>query len=394
MSNRLQLAYIHPEILADRPGSRTFQPRISRFLAVAACLTSLLGCPNAGPEASPDAGASTTNVSVSPEKSAESSVPSASVAVPTGGRGDGRGGGQRGQRFGDAAVYVDGKPKGVLRFLELPPTLKVRPQKLQDGREVARYRVAEYLESIGVDLAKLKTLHLRGGRSRVSIIPGSEVRKYKDSLLFSFTRGDSGKARMEWPDAPIEVNTTIDTMVAVTAYVERDPPRYDRQKRAYLDENGEKIEGIPFAKPEESLRGTRVYADGKLVASVKRKRLPDSVLSKSYTPKNPRFSLDSYLASTGVDPAKISTLAVVRGDFVVARLDAAAWKKAREKAEFSLAPGSEGRVIVHLPTADGGETALPSSALLAYSVAAPKRLLDAPVAEAVPGSEENQVEPE
>lgn len=394
MSNRLRLAYIHPEIWTDRPGSRTFQAGIARFFAVAMGLTSLCACPSTKPEANVDAGASAVQSSVSPGESAQNPAGSASAVAPAGGRGDGRGGGQRGQRFGDAPVYVDGKPKGVLRFFELPPTLKVRPQKLQDGREVDRYRFAEYLESVGVDVAKLKELHLRGGRSRVAIIPGEEVRKYRNSLLFSFTRGDSGKARVEWPDAPIKVNTTIDTMVAVIAYVDRDPPRYDRKTRSFFDENGDKIEGIPFAKPEESLRGTRVYLDGSLVASVKRKRLPDSVLAKSYTPKNPRFSLDLYLASAGIDPAKIATLAIVRGDFIVARLDAAAWKKAREKAEFSLAPGSEGRVIVHLPTDGGSETALPSSAVLAYTGPAPKRLLAAPVAESVPGSEENQREPE
>lgn len=394
VSNRLPRTYIHPEIWTDRPGSRTFQPKFRRFSALFTALSLTIGCTSPGADAAPDAGAPSAAATSSAPTTAEIPASAAPSAAPAGGRGDGKGGGQRGQRFGDAAVYVDGKPRGVLRYFELPPTLQVRPVKLEDGREVARYRMAEYLESVGVNLANLKELHLKGGRSRVAIIPGEEVRKYKDTLLFSFTRGDSGKARMEWPDAPIKVNTTIDTMVAVSAYVELPPPRYDQKKRAFFDEKGERIEGIPYAKPEESLRGTRVYSDGKLVASVKRKRLPDSVLAKSYTPNNPRFSLDAYLASTGVDTTKLSTVAVVRGDFMVARLDAAAWKSAREKAEFSLAPGSEGRVIVHLPTADGGETALPASALLAYAGAAPKRIARAQIAEAVPGSEENQVEPD
>ncbi len=297
-------------------------------------------------------------------------------------------------RFGDAAVYVDGKPRGVLRYFELPPTLHVRPLKLQDGREVARYRIAEYVQSVGVDLSKVRAIHLSGGRGRVSILPGDELRKYEDSLLFSFTRGDSGKARVEWPDAPIKVNTTIDTMVFVSVYVDREPPAFDSKTRSFLDESGARIEGVPYAKPEESLRGTRVYSDGKLAGSVKRKRLPDSVLSKSYTVKNPRFSLDAYLGSIGVDTAKIRTLAVARGDFMVARLDAQTWKNQREKAEFSLAPGSEGRIIVPFPLENGGETAFPASAILAYAGAAPKRVADAPIAEAVPGSEENQAIPE
>jgi hypothetical protein len=371
----------------------TFQAGLPRFLARLALVASLVGCSSE----TPSSASSSAVVATTAAKSSASAAPSVSAsadAKPAGGKGDGSGGGQRGQRFGDAPVYVDGKPLGVLRYFELPPTLHVRPQKLEDGREVPRYRIAEYLQSVGVDLKKVKEIHLSGGRSRVSILAGDEFRKYEDSLLFSFTRGDSGKARTEWPDAPIKVNTTIDTLVFVSVYVDREPPRFDSKRRVFLDESGAVIEGVPYAKPEESLRGTRVYADGKLAGSVKRKRLPDSVLSKSYTLQKPRFSLDAYLASVGVDTAKITTLAVARGDFMVARLDAETWKKQREKADFSLAPGSEGRIIVHLPLENGGETALPASAILAYTGAPPKRIAEAPIAAAVPGSEENQVVPE
>ncbi len=340
------------------------------------------------PDAPQPTSSGPTTAASAPVTSGAASAPSADV--PMGGRGDGRGGGQKAKRFGDASVFVDGKPRAVLRFLEMPASVKVYPKKLED-REVARYRLGEYLESLGVDLAKVKELHIVGGRGRTSILAGSEVLKHRETLLFSFSKGEGGKARVEWPDTKIEVNTTIDTIVAVCVYLELKPPAYDRKKLTFIDESGAKIQGIPYAKPEESLRGTRVYADGKLMGSVKRKRLPDSVLAKSYTPEKPRFSLDAYLASLGIDAAKLTTVAVVRGDFVVARLDAAAWKKAREKAEFSLVPGSEGRMLVHLPAEDG-ETSLPASSVLVFAAPAPKRVTSAPVVKAVPGSEENQAE--
>ncbi len=382
--------YIAPETQTDPPGSTFFQGRYFRFLPVLLCISCTPDPPSSAATTASAASVAASGSSVFPAVSAVSS----SAPRAAGGRGDGRGGGQRGKRFGDAGVYADGKPLGILRYFELPPKLSVRPQKLSDGREVPRYRIAEYLESVGVDLAKVKELHLQGGRSRASIIPGSELRKYRNELLFSFTRGDGGKARVEWPDAKIDVNTTIDTIVAMSVYLELQPPKFDSKARAFTDEEGKRFEGIPYTKPEESLRGTRVYVDGTLTGSVKRKRLPDSVLADSYTPQKPRFSIDKYLAGSGVDTTKMVAFAVVRGDGLVARLNAEEWKKAREKAEFSLAPGSEGRIIVHLPKADGSETALPASALLAYVQKPPKRVLDATIAETEPGSEENQAEPE
>lgn len=278
------------------------------------------------------------------------------------GKGDGSGGGQKGKRFGEAFAYVDGKPVGVLRYLELPSSLKPHDHTLLDGRKVPRYRVAEYLESLGVDLSKLKEVHFIGGRNRAAKLAASEIVKHREDLTFSFTRGEGGKARVHWPASGIEVNTTIDVIVAMSAFVALDPPKFDSQKRRYLNPDGSKIDGIPYAKPEESLRGTRVYLDGALLGAVKRKRLPDSTLSPRYDPKKPRFSLDAYLKWAGADPAKVREIELLQGDRLIARLSAAEWRKARDSAEFSLAPASEGRIIVHLPESSG-ESSLSASAM-------------------------------
>jgi hypothetical protein len=375
--------------------SRSFMARAlfrANFRLSLLLIPLVLACGERGADPPPPEAASVASVVDSARADAATS---SSAAAPAGGRGDGRGGGQRGKRFGDAPVYLDGKPVGVVRYFELPPALASHPHKLLDGREVRRYRLAEYVETLGVDLAKVKELHIIGGRNRASIISGDELRKHLKDLLFSFSKGTGGKARVHWPESGIDVNTTVDTIVAVSAYVDKDPPRYERDKHVFFYADGTKAEGIPYSKPEESLRGTRVYLDGALAGCVKRKRLPDSVLSKSYTPNNPRFSLDLYMSSVGIDTKSVASIAVLRGDQVTLRLDQKAWNAMRERAEFSLAPGSEGRIIVHLPKG-GSETALPASAVLAFSkTKPPKALLDAEIVDVPPpGSEENQAEPD
>ena len=61
--------------------------------------------------------------------------------------------------------------------------------------------------------------------------PDAEAwRKHRETLLFSFTRGDSGKARMHWPEEGIAVNTTIDMLSALTLYVDKEPPAFDPKR--------------------------------------------------------------------------------------------------------------------------------------------------------------------
>ncbi len=81
------------------------------------------------------------------------------------------------ERFKDPGVYIDGKPASVLRFGELPHTLKpvwieeraAAPFKKGDKGprhlivKSRRYRFSEYFQSLGVDLDKVKELHMYGG---------------------------------------------------------------------------------------------------------------------------------------------------------------------------------------------------------------------------------------
>ena len=112
------------------------------------------------------------------------------------------------ERFKEAGVYVDGKPLGVMQFGELPVSLKpvwfeeraAVPFKAGDPgpkfkiSKQRRYRFREYLESMGVDVKRVKALHIYGGNQRaVAVsISGDKLRK-NDDLLFRFGGGIWGK---------------------------------------------------------------------------------------------------------------------------------------------------------------------------------------------------------
>ncbi len=315
---------------------------------------------------------------------------SASAAVdPNAGKGTGQGEGKK--RFGESAAYVDGKPLGAIRFYELPPTLKPFPYLLANGRNAERYRVAEYLEAAGVDLKKVTAVHFVGGRNRTAVLTGEEIRKRRDDLAFSFTREFAGKARMHWPPGIVS-NTTIDAIVNLLVYVEKKPPRYESRTKGFFDDAGNKIEGVPYADPAESVRGTRVYVDGRYATSVKRKRIPDSVLSPRYTEENPLFSVEKYLGFVGVKPELGTTLAVVQGDSVVLRLDQKAWKSQRQSLDFLIAKGSEGRVVL---LGEDGKTEYPANSLHFYTKSKPNpRMLAAPIEPPRPGSGSDQEIPQ
>ncbi len=97
-------------------------------------------------------------------------------------------------RFGECAVYVDGEPLAVLSYGELPPNLPVHWQKVEgEDEKVPRFLMAEYLEGLGVDLRKVRELHLYGGQNRVGIVKGDELRRFARRCRFSFTRNVTGK---------------------------------------------------------------------------------------------------------------------------------------------------------------------------------------------------------
>lgn len=349
--------------------------------------------------ADPTASSAAPAASATPPPALSSAAPAASAAPPTGSVAsagepipDDENRGKR-RKFGDAAVFVDGAVRGVLRIRELPPRLQRHDATLVDGRKVPRWRFAEYLQTIGVDLEKLREVHVLGGRGRTAVIPGAEIRRLKDELLFSFTRGATGgKPRLHWPKG-IQTNTTVDVVGAVSVYVAAAPPRYDKAERALFAADGTKIEGIPYAAAESIPKGTRVYRDGAYVGFVKKKLLADALLAPDATPAEPRFGLAKFLASIGADPARSRAIDLLDGDAVAARLTPATWLAIKDRASFSVGAGSRGRAAFHVKDPPPGMPAeLLVTAVLLHESAPPALPPEKLAPAEVHGSREPQVD--
>lgn len=251
------------------------------------------------------------------------------------------------RRFKDAPVYIDGRRVGVIRPLEVPSSLKPRMRVRAGARPTPRYSIAEYIAAAGGDPAKVREVHLYGGRSRIAVVPGDELRKHSEDLYFLFTGGARGKPRIGWPEDGIKVNASIDIVVAVAVYQEKEPPVFDEKKGELHFADGKPIEGIPYA-PDEEMKGTRFYVDGVLAAWMKRKVLPNSVLAPGAELASGQFSLRAYVESLGVDPRKVKAIELIQGDEAVAGLGADALSR-EPPIVFTLPRRSQGNLVLWLP---------------------------------------------
>lgn len=250
------------------------------------------------------------------------------------------------RRYGEANVYVDGQPLAVLRFLELPPSLPVRWKVYEeDGKRVRRYRVAEYLEALGVKLDTVKEIHIYGGRGRISIIRGAELQRVRNDLLFSFTQSERGKPRMHYPSGGMDVNTTIDVIGDLAVYSKLDPPNYNQKSHDLtFHAGGPAIEGIPYNTTGERLGGTRVYVDGVYRGNIKRKGLPDAVVVPGSAEAGlTRYRLGAFLDTLGIDAKAVKQAEFFSDDAVVETLTKD-FAKTAAATEFVLPRHSRGRI--------------------------------------------------
>jgi len=253
------------------------------------------------------------------------------------------------RRFKDAPVYIDGRRVGVIRPLEVPASLKPRMRIRAGAKPTPRYSIAEYIAAAGGELAKVREVHLYGGRARIAVISGEEVRKHREDLFFLFTGGARGKPRIGWPPDGIKTNTSIDVVQAVAVYQDKEPPSLDAKKGGLSFADGKLIDGIPYA-PNEELKGTRFYADGVLAGWMKRKILPNTMLLPGSDVSDGLFSLPAYIASLGVDPRKVKAIELIQDDDAVARLDGAALAS-EPPLTFTLPRRSQGNLVLWLPKA-------------------------------------------
>jgi hypothetical protein len=242
-------------------------------------------------------------------------------------------------------VYVDGKELGVIRPLELPSGLTPH-RSSKRGDWFYEYSLGEYVRALGIDQKGITAVHVYGG-PEVALVSGDEFRRVGDRIFFAFSQGLRGRPRLIWPE--IRANTTFGRLDTIAIYVSRAAPPSTQNGDLYWAD-GTKVDGVPYADAPFQ-KGTRVYRDGRLVATLKRRALPADLLLEGEI--TGRYSLAGYLTAAGASPFDAETVDLAEGDDVVARLGAADLV-ARDGAplSFSLPPSSGGRALVDLPDGD------------------------------------------
>jgi hypothetical protein len=227
-------------------------------------------------------------------------------------------------KWKDVGVYVDGKPAGFLTWGELPIALPVtwiedemsaekEPGTDQPAtRKVKQrwYRFDQYLTAIGVDLRKVKALHVYGPK-----FTNSNVSSAKDLLSpaakdfkFRFGSNVGGKPIPHVPGS-FGNGKSADKIAGVMVYVHKKPPTLT--DRGFVLDGVEQI-GIPyFGDPVRG--GVRVYMDDKLVAILKRQDLDGKRATKT-ADGTLYWKLVDELALQGVDTSRVKEVWAIRDD--------------------------------------------------------------------------------
>jgi hypothetical protein len=240
---------------------------------------------------------------------------------------DADGGGAGFQGFKEAWVYVDGKPVGVLREVELPPIPEVwldeveqldfkagDPGPHERTYQVRRWRLADYLDAVGVDRKKIKEVIIHGGKG-VVLIPGDLFRKYAKDILFNLTGQQETKLRVAFPyELNKQINNTYDRYAAISVIVDKEAPTINDDDDLVLD--GVELEGIPYYG--QPLRGgIRVYLDGKLAMVIKRNSLGDE---GRVAPGAKEWNVGALMKARNIDASKVAAIDVLDPLQVVTRL--------------------------------------------------------------------------
>jgi hypothetical protein len=190
-------------------------------------------------------------------------------------------------------------------------------------------------------MKKVKEVHLYGGRTRVCILPGGELRKFKDQIQIAFTQDKRGQPQIYWPPG-IRINDSIDKTIRMAVYVEKKPPVWDPSDFV-LKLGKEPLEGgeIPYVT-SEMRSGARVYVDGVLATILKKNKL-EKAKSSSVAEKNPSTPLLRHLASLGIAIGPLASADIVDDENYVGRVE----KADLSALAFTLIDNSGGEVLVH-----------------------------------------------
>lgn len=228
-------------------------------------------------------------------------------------------------RWKDVGVYVDGKPVGFLTWGELPITLaptwvkdkvsaEKRPGTDDPGWRWARqrhYKFTDYLRALGVDVRKVKELHLYGPKlSQTNIVPGKDLLgRAADGFMFRFGANTYGKPIPQIPDG-FGNGKTPDKIAGVMIYIRKRPPTLVRNEGLELD--GALQTGVPYYG--EPIRGgVRVYLDDRLAAIIKRQELDVTQATRDEDGELV-WTLADVLAAQGADTRKVVEVWAIRDE--------------------------------------------------------------------------------
>ena len=307
-------------------------------------------------------------------------APTTSSSAKTEDRGKGEG------KIKDVTVFIDGKAVAITRYSELPPGIKFYQRESPVGGMTTKrfVRVYDYVAALGIDPAKIKTIHFHGSHDRIAAIDADELLKNKETLVFDFTGEVAGKPRMKWSTVGLREPTNIDLFTMIAIYVDKAPPVHSDVSGDWLMD-GHPMEGLPFVN-ELIPKGTRLYVDGKLMGAIKRRVLADKFVTSAPEAKKTEFSFGTYLESLGVDLATVKAVDFVNGDSVAYRATAKEFATA-SGIVFTISSRMKGKVLAHFP---GEKMARISSVQVFSKIAPPTREVDPDALDQEGGSEDPQ----
>ncbi|MFO0742551.1 MAG: hypothetical protein U0270_42150 [Labilithrix sp.] len=275
----------------------------------------------------------------------------------------------------DAPVYVDGAQAGVFRAGEL-----MVPSRTTESGDI-RWNLHDYLASIGVDMAALKSVHMYGNGDRIASLEGSEIRKDKSRFEVAFSSGDTGSPVARWTVEGLKNEFMVHEIRRIAVYVKKAPASINMTKQCHTSADGDCTAEIPYSDGVVA-KGTRIYVDGKMVGFVKRRQVTDAMIvgAPAADPSNNKYAVAKLLSAMNVDLTSVKTIEVMAGDDVIARATGERFLAKGTDTTFSLPSHNHGKIRVHVPVefqAQGSDVKDRDglvSAVLVYKSAAPKNL--------------------
>lgn len=275
----------------------------------------------------------------------------------------------------DAPVFVDGVEVAVLRYGDLPPIART---ELAGG--TPSFRLADYLEGIGVPAASVRAVHLHGNNDRIAGVEGTELRAQRDRFAFTFSSGTTGTPVQRWDTEGLANDFVVHEIRKVSIFVTKAPVAVHPRSRCHLTPEGACTKDVPYQAAEPT-KGTRVVVDGRLIGAVKRRRIGDDVvlLPGSGSEEETTYSVAGLARSFGMREGAVTAVELVSGDEIVGRATGAQWARLAKTLAFTLPRHEHGKVRVRVPVElqadpqdpDARESEALVSAILVYRATRP-----------------------